>query len=225
VSDERRVRRAGIVAALGHVLVIYWFASLPPRAAVSNRPVATAADAGMTPVEMVIDPVSFTERSAERTSARAATTSRPPAVTEGATSARAARPRHQRNGDRSLGEIADSPPEPNDGFSPLEEPGMGVAGLPRLSLAQSVELAPEGAPAPSHTPRARTVSPEDTNESVRASVRDRDRALGLGAPQERSIAAALREAGRASGVPSGTRFVVRVVLDGDGKVTSAAIRG
>lgn len=191
MSDERRVRRAGIVAALGHVLAIYLFASLPPRAAVREVAVATTADAGMTPVEMVLDPGSVAASRAEQIATGTATTDGPPVVTE---------------------------PDPNDGFSPMGEDGADLAGLPRLLLAQAVDIAPEVGPAPTGLLRARRVTPEDTNESVRALVRDQDRALGLGAPQQTIIAAAVQEAGRPSGVPSGILPTpMELINDGGGR--------
>lgn len=79
--------------------------------------------------------------------------------------------------------------------------------------------------APTRPPPRRRVTGAETSEAVRRLVRDADRELGLGNPQEGRVATAVQEVGRAAGVPSGTRFTVTVRIAADGRVEDATIRG
>jgi len=110
-------------------------------------------------------------------------------------------------------------------FEPDIEPGLRLP--PALSLSARLERAggSEGAPAPTRPPSPRAVTAEDTEEAVRSAVRLADRELGLGNPQEGVVARVVQEIGRATGVPSGTHFVVLVAIDRRGMVVDASIQG
>ncbi|HTJ84563.1 MAG TPA: hypothetical protein VL400_22745 [Polyangiaceae bacterium] len=96
---------------------------------------------------------------------------------------------------------------------------------PALSLSERLAFGDGARPAPTHTEPPRVVTAEQSEEAIRSVVRYEDAKLGLGNPQEGIVARAVQEVGRASGVPSGTHFAVTVVIDGDGEVKDASIRG
>ena len=102
------------------------------------------------------------------------------------------------------------------------EPGIG---LTPLRLSTFVDLTARAPPAPTTVPHRPPIGGAQVTEAVRAVTRDAGRGLGLEAPQEGVIARAVQDAGRAAGVPSGTHFVVTIVLDREGHVTDSAIRG
>lgn len=213
-----------MAAALGHVVALFLAARVAPRALDPPLSSDSAWVAELVAVEMWVDspvPISERERPTREEGVREA------APAPHAMENRAARERFQGAGagsarDKTEGGEKDSTFVPGEDFSPVEEPPWS----PRLRLSDVVDLAPEGPPAPTRPPPPqRVVTADDTNEAVRSIVRDADKTLGLGNPQETAIAAAVQEAGRASGVPSGTRFVVTVQLDRNGNVTDASIRG
>jgi hypothetical protein len=220
VNGDGRLSRAGIVAALGHVVAIYLAARIGPGAVDLPNAFEPTPGADLVAVEMWLDaePATMPEppaQSLEPRASEAATPAPPAGASRGATRGRASK------GGAEAGTAGPTgTPESGDGFSPLDKGPWD----PRLRLSDVVDLAP-APPAPTRPPPRRVVTADDTNEAVRSLVRDQDKQLGLGNPQETIIAAAVQEAGRASGVPSGTRFVVSVVLDGDGNVTDATIRG
>lgn len=113
-----------------------------------------------------------------------------------------------------------------------DDEDWGALGAPALDgrpTALTAEIARDAldhpTSAPTRAPRRRRITARETNESVRSLVRMADRELGLGAPQETKISHAVQEAGRASGVPSGTAFAVTLSIDSSGAITSASIRG
>ncbi len=114
------------------------------------------------------------------------------------------------------GDTAWSPLAPSEGLD------TGLYGLPLSARVLGHE---DPRPARTTTPKRAPITSAHTQEAVRSIVRDQDRLLGLGNPQETVIAAAVQEAGRASGVPSGTHFTVLVEVDPAGAVTHASLRG
>ncbi len=227
MSDDGRLSRAGIVAALGHVVAIYLAARVGARALDAPPFLERDADADLVAVEMWVDaPPPAVERRAPTHETEPPEASPPSAA--GATRAEPARgvrgdPRNGAEGEK--GEASPGSLDASEGFSSLAGEPRDPTGLPRLSLSDLVDMSLEGPPAPTKPPLRRVVTADDSNEAVRSLVRHEDKKLGLGNPQETAIAAAVQEAGRASGVPSGTRFVVTILLDGAGNVTDASIRG
>lgn len=119
---------------------------------------------------------------------------------------------------------ATQPGDPDDWSSTEEELGIAWLDAARGRVRYSDALA-DAPPAPTRPPRARRIGAAETHEAVRALVRLADRELGMGAPHEGRVALAVQEAGRASGVPSGTRFSVTLRIDRDGAVSEANLGG
>lgn len=236
------IRRATLIAAALHLaaIALLSLAPPPPTRAAPPGPIAAEAEAvTLVSVETLEPPIPranapFAPRSFASALAptllRAASTSpargrslavrgRPPDL-RGAREAAPSDP-------SSPGSLEAAPlGDPEAWSSSDEDVVLGIAALDaapgRVRYADPLADVP---PAPTRPPRARRITAAESNEAVRSLVRLADKELGLGAPQEGRVALAVQEAGRASGVPSGTRFTVTLRINADGAVSEARIGG
>lgn len=235
------IRRATLIAAALHLAAIALLSLAPPPPTPAAPPPSAAAPdpepVTLVSVESLEPPV---PRANAPRGSRTAATALAPTLLRAASIPIARAPSFAVRGRPPGSRPSSSPGDPispeslettqpgdPEGWSSNEaDTTLGIAALDaapgRVRYADSVADAP---PAPTRPPRARRITAAETNEAVRSLVRLADKELGLGAPQESRVALAVQEAGRASGVPSGTRFTVTLRIDRDGAVSDASLGG